>query len=554
MRKRKKYNRGLRIKPGMMQGGTFAGGVLFAILLMFTSCGELERLIPLGFGYVDTEDDGNYAEEYESGDAMENEAEPLYTSPTERTIYDDGILRLHMRPPVTLNPLLNEDVTVARILRLIFEPLAVLDSEFRVTGHLAELAFAPDFSSVNATIREGAIWSDGLPVTSDDVIFSISFLYNAPSSAIYSATINKIESAVRIDARTVQINFTRPSVISAYSLTFPVIPKHFYQNEISPQSPANLNPLGSGPFLLEAYAPMRSLELWRNPNYSRGRAQIEQVEVVFLPNRDTDFYAFERGIIDALRLPLTEWTRHHGVRSPAYEIFPAMYFEFIGFNFRRNIFRDVYTRQGIAHAFNADDAVAGLYLAHAVRSATPFHPQNWAARAITSPVYDPARAAAILGTVRVTEPLVIIANAENPQRATIAQRLAESLSHAGLPSTAEIISTDEYFERLAAHDFDLFIGGMELPFAPDLRVFFNAGELFPHDPIIESAFAALQLASTEAAYIQAATRLQQTFADQLPVIGLAFKHSSVLTGPRISGNFSPAPDHIFVNVKEWRVS
>ncbi|MCL2576951.1 MAG: ABC transporter substrate-binding protein [Defluviitaleaceae bacterium] len=528
---------------------------VFFIFLFLTSCGGGERISPSGLPYVavDYEAKENEPEpECEEETETETETEPVPT--TEQTIPDDGVLRLHMRPPMTLNPLLNEDVTVARILRLIFEPLAVLDNEFRVTGHLACLDFASDFSSVNATVREGAIWSDGKPVTSEDIIFSIEFLRAAPSAAIYSASVREIESAVRIDSRTVQIKFNRASVMAGYSLNFPVIPRHYYENQRSPQSSENMNPVGSGPFVFESLTPMRSMTLNRNPYYSRGRARIEEAEIIFLPNIETDFHAFERGRTDVIHLPLTEWTRHHGVRSPVYEIIPAMYFEFIGFNYRNTIFRDIYTRQGIAHAFNADEAVSGLYLAHAVRSVTPIHPYNYAASAsVVGPVYDPARAAALLGTVRTDEPLIILANAENKQRVSIAERLAESLTRAGLPANAEIVTTDEYFERINTHDFDLFIGGMELPFAPDVRIFFEAGEMFLHDPILEAAYSVLMFASTEAAYTQATTRLQQAFAEQLPVIGLAFKHSALLTSPRITGNLSPVPDHVFINAYEWDI-
>jgi ABC-type transport system substrate-binding protein len=462
---------------------------------------------------------------------------------------NDGILRLHMRPPMTLNPLLNEDVTAARILRLIFEPLAVLDNEFRAAGYLADLEFASDFGSVNATIREGALWSDGMPVTADDVIFSIDFLRRAPQTVIYKNVIENIADAIRIDTRTVQIVFERASVqMAEYSLNFPIIPQHYYHGETNRQSVKNMNPLGSGPFVLEEHTPVRSLTLRRNTlNY---RSKIEQIEVTFLPDADTDFHAFERGRIDALHLPLTEWTRRRGVRSPVYEVFPSMYFEFIGFNYRRNIFRDVHTRQGIAHAFNAHEAVSRLYLAHAVYSLTPIHPHNWAASEINI-IYDPARAAALLGTVRIHEPLVIIASENNSQRASIARQLAASLSDTGLAATAEIIPQEEYFERIAAHDYDLYIGGMKLPFAPDTRVFFRASELFLHDPLLENAHTALTFASTETTYIQSMHQLQQTFAERLPVIGLGFTHSALLTNPRITSDLNPAPDHVFANVHEW---
>lgn len=526
--------------------------LLLFLLIVLTSCGEgVQRISPSGLPYVIAGED--FPEYYEHFEPYgEPDTEEIITPTAIQTVADDVVLHLHMRSPTTLNPLLNEDVTVARVLRLVFEPLAVLDNELRITGHLADLEFASDFSSVNATIREGAIWGDGIPVTADDVIFSIEFMRISPSTSIYSANADYIASAIRIDARTVQIIFNNASVMAGYSLNFPIIPQHFYYGETNPQSENNMNPLGNGAFLFESHAPMRSMTLRRNPYNFRGRARMEQVEIVFLPDTETDFNAFERGRIDAIHLPFTEWTRRQVVRSPVYETFPAMYFEFVGFNFRRSVFRDVFTRQGIAYAFNADELIAGLYLAYAVRAFSPIHPHSWAADdTATGRGYDPARAAALLGKVRADDYIIILANAENLQRVSIAERLAESLTTAGLAANAEIVPFDEYSERLAAHDFDLFIGGMELPFAPDVQIFFQGGELFPRDVTLEAAYSALAIASTEIAHMQAVSALQQAFNERLPIIPLAFRHSAVLANPRITSSLSPTPDHVFVNVNKW---
>ena len=525
--------------------------VLFFIIFLTSCDGENLRIGPSGLAQLIVPDAPELEpEEYE--DDTTTEAEPIdIPIITPIAAEDDGILRLHMRPPMTLNPLLNEDVTVARILRLIFEPLAILDDELRITGHLADLEFASDFTSVMVNIRGDAIWSDGKPVTSDDLIFSVETLRNAPAQAIYSANVKNIANIVRVDARTAQIFFTQATVTAGYSLNFPIIPEHIYRGETNPASPRNMNPIGNGSFMFESHTPMRNITLRRSPTSFRRRAQIEEIEVVFLPDAETDLYAFDRGRIDAIRLPLTEWARHHSPRSPRYEIFPAMYFEFIGFNFRRADFRDIHVRQGIAHAFDVNEAVAAVYVAHAVSSITPIHPHSWAADDIPAPTFDPSRATALLGTVRTYTPLVILANAENPQRVSIAQRLAASLNAVGLYTKAEILPSDEYFERLDSHDFDLFIGGVNLPFAPDTRFLFQGSGLFQNDPILDGFFQGLMIASTEGAYLQAVSQFQQAFAERLPVIGLAFRHSALLTNQRVAHGISPAPDHIFAGINEW---
>jgi len=475
----------------------------------------------------------------------------IVTIPTAQPI-DDGVLRLSMRHPLTLNPLINEDVTVARILRLIFEPLVVLDENFRPTSHLAEIEFASDFSSVVLTIRSDAFWSDGMPVTSDDLIFSVQTLRAAPANAIYRQNVDNIANITRISTRAVQVHFHNTSLCAAMSLNFPIIPQHHYRNQLTLRSANNMVPLGNAPFMLESFTPMRNITLVQNPYSFRQRPQIEQVEVIFVPDAQTDLYAFDQGRVDAIHLPLTEWARHHSVRHIRHEIFPAMYFEFVGFNFQRDIFDSHYTRQGIAHAFDICSAIEAVYLNHAVRAISPIHPYMWAASGTGGLAFDPTRARALLNTVEVLQPLIVLVNTDNVQRVSIAHRLASSLNAVGLPAVVGAVPYTEYFARLASGDFDLFIGGVNLAFAPDVSFFFQGG-FYMYDPQLQNAFDATGLAVTEAAYMHAIAQFQQAFAERLPVISLAFRHSAMLTNMRISQAVPPTPDNVLGGVNMWGV-
>jgi len=450
----------------------------------------------------------------------------------------DGVLRLSMRHPLTLNPLLNQDVTVARILRLIYEPLITLDENFRPTSNLAEIEFASDYSGVSLTIRSDAFWSDGMPVTSDDLIFSIEALRGASPNAIYYRNVQNIAEVTRINSRAVHIHFHKMTLHAAYDLNFPIIPRHHTSDNLP----------GNGSFMPTNST--GSLTLTHNPYSFRPRPQVDTIEVLFLPDAQTDLYAFDQGRIDALHLSLTDWAQHRGLRHIRHEIFPAMYFEFIGFNFQREIFENVQIRRGIAHAFDADTAIHDIYLTHAVRASSPIHPYSWAASSVAGLAYNPVAAYNLLAVIQ-SEELTIIANDCNPQRTAIAKRLAESLTGAGLPTQTELLPLAEYFARIDLGDFDLYIGGVNLAFAPHVQLFFEGSKLFPADYALQDAFYAVRLAGTEMAYLQAMAEFQLLFAEQLPVISLAFRHSAVLTNMRITQNVAPIPDNVFGGLGAW---
>jgi peptide/nickel transport system substrate-binding protein len=418
---------------------------------------------------------------------------------------------------------------------------------------LAELEFTSDFSSVTVAIRNDAFWSGGTPVTADDLMFSVDVLRSAPANAIYRQNVANIAAVTRINSRTVQMRFYHPSPMVGIDLGFPIIPRHHYQGQNMNRH--SMAPLGNGPFLFESYTPMQNVALAQNPTSFRQLSLIQNIEVIFLPDAQTELYAFDQGRIDAIYLPLTEWVRHHSVRHPGYEIFPAMYFEFIGFNHRNDIFDNLHVRQGIAHAFNADEAIPAVYLTHAVRAVSPIHPNSFVAGGASALQYDPGRARALLNAANITRPLAIIVNGDNPQRVSIGARLAASLNAIGVPARMEALHYTDYFARLEDGDFDLFIGGMNLALTPDMSVFFTEqeGALFIANETLQASFDAVQNAATQADYLQAISQFQQDFAAQLPVISLAFRHSAVLTNRHIAQNHAPAPDNVFGWVNLWQV-
>ena len=468
---------------------------------------------------------------------------------------DDGILRLAMRHPLTLNPLLNEDATVAPILRLIYEPLLVLDETLRPTAHLAHIELASDFTTATLTIRDDAIWSDGIPVTSDDIIFSIEVLRRARETVIYKRNVENIARVDRISSRSVLITFTRASVTAGYALNFPIIPEHHFAGHVNAQSPRNMEPLGNGPYMLTSIAPMQAMKLERNPYTFRRQAQIETIEVLFIPDAETKIHAFDQGVVDAMRLPFAEWVKHPSVKPVNPEEFPAMYFEFIGFNFRRTMFRDINVRQGIAHAFNASEAMNAEYLHQAVRAVSPIHPYSWMHDDDIAGIgYNPNLATQLLRALDTQYPLEILTNTEHIERISIAHRLAAGLTAAGQPAEVIALPFEEYYARLIAGEFDLYLGGMQLDFVPDFSFMFQGGPLFGNDTVMYNLLAALSIASTESAYLQAVSQLQQGFTERLPIISLGFRHSAVLTGTRITQDRVPASDNVFIFINEWAIA
>jgi hypothetical protein len=229
--------------------------------------------------------------------------------------------------------------------------------------------------------------------------------------------------------------------------------------------------------------------------------------------------------------PVPQWIMRGSVRQVSYALRPAGYFEFIGVNHARYALRDPSVRRGLTHVMNLCEAVSSLYLAHASRAAGPLGAE------FPPPEFDPAQAPQLLRPLRLAtraaSPLVIIANENNRERAEIARLFAAALSERGIHARAEILPAAEYFARLESGEFCLFVGGLELPDGTAADVFFDSG-LFPEDAVLAAAFAEFISAATLAEYTAAAENFHAAFLARAPVIGLAFRHNALITGPRIT--------------------
>ena len=504
---------------------------------------------------------------------------------------EGGILKLPMRSPATLNPILNGDATVDRILKLVFEPLTRLNENFRPVANLADVYVSYDCSFAVVTIRNDAMWHDGVPVTSDDFLYTLDAIANAPENSVYKKYAGKFSGAERIDSKTAQVYFSERYGGSVYLFDFPLIPQHYYRGENNPSSVKNMSPLGNGLFVFEERVPFTSVIFKSNPYSFRTRPYVEFFEAVFIPDRETELDAFDQGVTDVLFMEMTEWSRHRSVKQVHYGDCAAMYFEMIGFNFENPLLRNKLFRRAVAHMLDADEIISSVYLSHAVRALSPMHPASWlCAENLTEYEYNRELAGALVERVRAGETLYeteraqfitidddeeedggdffegyvppnvitefpvfkILVNEENAERIKTAQIIADAFGFQGLDAFLEIVPFEIFTEKIITGDYDLYVGGYTLGFIPYLKFIFTE-HLFYDAYGLEEMLDGVTSAETEYDLLEAMEKLQSHVAEELPMISLAFLNMGVLAGTRVAGEIIPSFDDALANVNEWYV-
>jgi peptide/nickel transport system substrate-binding protein len=213
--------------------------------------------------------------------------------------------------PQTFNPITARDDGSDAILKLINAGLMSRDGSVAVAE---SFNISPDETSVTFTIRKGIKFSDGTPVTAEDVRFTLQdviFNSNVNSSKQAWLLNGQFPNVQVINDNTVKISSTVPfqGLLSNLADT-PILPKHLLSNSVQSfnQAWSIVTPLsqiaGVGPFVIKSYTPGQQVVLARNPYYWKTDSlgvQLPYLDQIILPittNDDVRLLRFLNGQTD----------------------------------------------------------------------------------------------------------------------------------------------------------------------------------------------------------------------------------------------------------------
>ncbi|NWJ24507.1 extracellular solute-binding protein [Rhizobium sp. RM] len=281
----------------------------------------------------------------------------------------------------TLNPLLARG-EVGEGLGLVYETLmtSALDEISSMYGLLAEsLKYPDDFSSVTFRLRAEATWSDGKPVTPEDVVFS--FEQAKKSNPQMEFYYRHVVSAEKTAEREVTFKFDEPNNRELPQIVgqLLIVPKHWWAANGTDGKPRDITkttlevPMGSGPYRVAAVTPGSTIRYERRDDYwgkdvnvNVGQNNFGSIVYSYFADRDVMFEAFRSGNTDY-------WWENSARRWATAYNFPAVndgrikreelenemrkvgvMVGFI-FNTRRDKFADPRVREALNYAFDFEE-------------------------------------------------------------------------------------------------------------------------------------------------------------------------------------------------------
>ena len=322
----------------------------------------------------------------------------------------------------TITPLISQDVYASNVQSYVQESLLSRNPDtLEWEGLIARSwEIGEDGLTIAFRLRDGVTFSDGRPLTADDVAFTFAFIMNeaiaAPRDRAYLEKIESVEATSPLD---VVFRFREP-YFNALALAggMAVMPRHFYEPYLA--EPATFNEskgllLGSGPYRLadpKSWTPDLGLvELARNPRYWGPVApSFDRLLWKVIENDSARLTTFRNRDIDAYTARPREY---QGLRDDAALTAQARNFEFmnavagysyIGWNQRRGgeptRFADRRVREAMTWLTDRARIIDEIMLGHAEPAVSPFSPRSRQHDPAIEPrAFDPNRAAALLAEV-----------------------------------------------------------------------------------------------------------------------------------------------------------
>jgi peptide/nickel transport system substrate-binding protein len=311
-----------------------------------------------------------------------------------------------------LNPLLDWNNSADRdVNKLLFSGLIRFDERGLPQADLAESwANTPDGTEYNFSIRPNALWHDGTPVTSDDVIFTIEMMKSAGS--LYPQDIKDLWGRVqitRLNEKNIKFTLPEPYIPFIDYLAFGVVPKHLLES-VPPEQMAvaefNINPVGSGPYKFDRIlvgdgGQITGVVLSRFRDYYGSPAYIEQVVFRYYPTSAAALDAYQQGDVFSVSR-ITSDVLGEALEEPNLSVYTSRMPQmgFILFNLRdpqTAFLQDEKIRRALMLGLNRQYLINSFMQGQAVIANTPILPGSWAYFDGTEQFeYDPDAAVSLL--------------------------------------------------------------------------------------------------------------------------------------------------------------
>ncbi len=422
----------------------------------------------------------------------------------------------------SLNPLFVMNYDEGTISELLYASLVQHDWDYQKGDMTTEPMLAKswnwnkDSSSIKLNLRKDVKWSDGMPFTANDVVFSFD-VYSDPlvQSRLYGTFKHfYVDTALHINLKktftienpyTLVINFKKGSIPSFYDIDFPIIPKHIFDN-IDRKNlvtvEKEMKPVTDGPFSLAEWNRNQSIILKPNKkSFLYNPKGISELIFKIVPDYNSQINQLERGEIDLVQdikaddiASLKKDSKLNVVSLKGRD------FDYIGWNnidpkiynstkkvVPNKLFGDPIVRSALTYAINRNEILKEFLNNHGEIAIGPVAPifKNAYDTSLVFRSYNPNKAKELLASrgwqdINNTGKLskngkefsfTLYYPSGNPRREFAASIIQNNLRAIGIDIKTEKMEPEVFFQKMYNREFNAWMAGWSVPIPIDLRTY-----------------------------------------------------------------------------------
>jgi len=476
------------------------------------------------------------------------------------------------------------DASSHAIASQLYLSLLKYDKDLNLTGQLAKSwEIASDNKTFIFHLRDDLKWSDGIPLTSTDCLFTLQLIQDDHTQSAYKADYAMVTQVEAPDPVTFVVHYKEPfSPALASWASLAILPKHIFENEDIMHTELSRHPKASiGPYLLSDWQSQQSILLAANPDYFDGPVWISERLTRVIPDPATQFLELSAGRLDSMGLTPLQYDRLFASKAELkahyqrYKYLDFVY-TYLGFNLKQKPFDDVLVRRAIAYALDRQEIVDGVQLGFGKTIASPYKPGTyWVNENLKPRPYLPEKAKELLAEAGWMDSngdgvldkngrqlsFTILTNNGNKQRADTAAIIQQRLKNVGIEVKVRLVEWSAFIENfINKRKFDAVILGWSLSPDPDQYTIWHSSQTSPR----QFNFLSYNNAKVDKALVDARRTfdrkkrkrlydsMQQEIFKDVPMVFLYAPYSLPVIHKRIHG-IKPAPAGIGYNSEHWFV-
>ena len=318
------------------------------------------------------------------------------------------------------------------------------------------------------TLRDDVTFSDGTPLTADDVVATVEYHLDPANASQLAAFYEPVESIEATAPNEVTITLTEPNVQFQYwaahmaGFLFPQEQLADTQNLGSPEE----FPVGTGPYEIVEFAPAERVVLEARDDYWGGTPPVQRINFVAIPDAQTRLLAMRNGDIDGtFAVPITNIEQWRALDNATIYTAPSLGTFILTVDHEAAPFDDVHVRRAIAHSIDREGLVNAILKGNGAPLDALNPPGMWSGvltpeevaefyGSIPSYEFDMEKAAEELAQSAYPDGFAFTAPVSSalPDLINSLQSLAQNLSQLGIDMTVQEVDPNQWLATYFRHE------------------------------------------------------------------------------------------------------